>query len=167
MKRSTRINDKPITSDNANTSTSARPSKTRKVMSAMAAEDSLSLSKIRRGRLAQFFKSQLAKVPLEIYLEIFSYLGSVDLLRLSRTTKHFRNFLMSRSVLSLWKSAFSYVAPLSKLYPPMSEPAIIDFVFEKGCNYCASNKHSYPMTMTTTKNASLDYRVYHVNIDVC
>ncbi|KAK0449784.1 uncharacterized protein EV420DRAFT_1564013 [Desarmillaria tabescens] len=114
-------------------------------------EESVAISKTRRGRRAKFFKSQLADVPFEIYLEIFSYLDPVDLLRLARTTKHFSGFLMSRSVLSLWKRARSYVTPLPDMGPLTSEPAIIDFMFEKGCNYCASDENSGVMTMTTTR----------------
>ncbi|PBK68885.1 hypothetical protein ARMSODRAFT_199285 [Armillaria solidipes] len=154
MRRSTRTKEKSAARDDANASVStpqSRPHKTRRIMKSAAADDPLAIPKTRRGRRAQFFKSQLADVPLEIYLEIFSYLCPVDLLRLARTTKHFRSFLMSRSVLSLWERARSYVDPLPDMSPLMSEPAIIDFMFEKGCNYCASEEKSRVMTMTTTR----------------
>ncbi|KAK0470525.1 hypothetical protein IW261DRAFT_1597829 [Armillaria novae-zelandiae] len=147
MRRSTRTKEKLAAEDDANASGSTRPSKTRKIMKPTAAEEPLAtILKTRRGRRAQFFKSQLADVPLEIYLEIFSYLRPVDLLRLARTTKHFRGFLMSRSVLSLWARARSYVDPLPNMLPLTSEPAIVDFMFEKGCNYCASDEKSQVFT---------------------
>ncbi|KAK0203523.1 hypothetical protein DFS33DRAFT_809378 [Desarmillaria ectypa] len=151
MRRSTRNKEKPTTSDDANAPTSAQACLryTRRTRNPAAVEESLAIFKTRRGRRAQFFKSQLADVPLEIYLEIFSYLDPVDLLRLARTTKHFRSFLMSRSVLSLWKRARSYVAPLPDIFPLTSE--IIDFMFEKGCNYCASDENSCMITMPTTR----------------
>lgn len=41
---------------------------------------------------------------------------------------------MSRSVLSLWERARSYIDPLPIMSPLTSEPAIVDFMFEKGCN---------------------------------
>ncbi|KAK0220349.1 hypothetical protein IW262DRAFT_1494435 [Armillaria fumosa] len=149
MRRSTRTKEKLAAGDDANASEPARPSKTRRIMKSTAAEEPLAtISKTRRGRRAQFFKSQLADVPLEIYLEIFSYLHPVDLLRLARTTKRFRSFLMSRSVLSLWKRARSYVDPLPRMFPLTSEPEIADFMFEKGCNYCASDEKSQVITMS-------------------
>ncbi|KAK0494650.1 hypothetical protein EDD18DRAFT_1175531 [Armillaria luteobubalina] len=149
MRRSTRTKEKLAAEDDANASRSACPSKTRRIMKSTAAEEPLAtILKTRRGRRAQFFKSQLADVPLEIYLEIFSYLRPVDLLRLARTTKHFRSFLMSRSVLSLWERARSYVDPLPNMFPLTSEPAIVDFMFEKGCNYCTSDEKSQVITMT-------------------
>ncbi|PBK89997.1 hypothetical protein ARMGADRAFT_301475 [Armillaria gallica] len=154
MRRSTRTKEKSAARDEANASVSTpqpRPSKRRRITKHAAADEPLVIPKTRRGRRAQFIKSQLADVPLEIYLEIFSYLCPVDLLRLARTTKHFRSFIMSRSVLSLWERARSYVDPLPIMSPLTSEPAIVDFMFEKGCNYCASEEKSRVMTMTTMR----------------
>ncbi|KAK0192870.1 hypothetical protein F5146DRAFT_1041817 [Armillaria mellea] len=154
MRRSTRTKEKSAAGGDTNASGSAtqpRPKTTRRITKLAATDEPLAtISKTRRGRRAEFFKSQLADVPLEIYLEIFSYLRPVDLLRLARTTKHFRSFLMSRSVLSLWQRARSYVDPLPNMFPLTSEPAIADFMFEKGCNYCASDEKS-PVTTTTMR----------------
>ncbi len=73
MRRSTRTKEKSAARDDANASVSTpqpRPNKTRRIVKPAAADEPLVIPKTRRGRRAQFFKSQLADVPLEIYLEV-------------------------------------------------------------------------------------------------
>ncbi|KAK0237697.1 hypothetical protein EDD85DRAFT_831412 [Armillaria nabsnona] len=90
-----------------------------------------------------FSETVLAEVPLEIFIEIFSYLDPVDLLRLARTTRQFTKFLLSSSVdsIRLWRAARARIfGPVDLL--GMSEPHYADLVFERHCNYCASDTSS-------------------------
>lgn len=90
-----------------------------------------------------FSETVLAEVPLEIFIEIFSYLDPVDLLRLARTTRQFTKFLLSPSVdsIRLWRAARARIfGPVDLL--GMSEPHYADLVFERHCNYCASDTNS-------------------------
>ncbi|KAK0494520.1 hypothetical protein EDD18DRAFT_1174768 [Armillaria luteobubalina] len=90
-----------------------------------------------------FSETVLAEVPLEVFIEIFSYLDPVDLLRLARTTRQFTKFLLSPSVdsIRLWRTARARIfGPVDLL--GMSEPRYADLVFERHCNYCASDTDS-------------------------
>ena len=58
----------------------------------------------------------------------------LDLLRLARTTKDFRNLLMSRSSISLWKDVLRNIPGLPECPPWMSEPAWVNLVFYPHCH---------------------------------
>ncbi|KAJ4497625.1 hypothetical protein C8R41DRAFT_865395 [Lentinula lateritia] len=64
----------------------------------------------------------ILKLPLDLELEIYSYLEPLDLLRLSRTSKDLRVFLMSRSNAIVWRAARSNVPDLPPLPSDLSEP---------------------------------------------
>ncbi|KAK0474177.1 hypothetical protein IW261DRAFT_567902 [Armillaria novae-zelandiae] len=90
-----------------------------------------------------FSETVLAEVPLEIFIEIFSYLDPVDLLRLARTTRQFTKFLLSPSIdsIRLWRIARARIfGPVDLL--GISEPRYADLVFERHCNYCALDTSS-------------------------
>ncbi|KZV70723.1 hypothetical protein PENSPDRAFT_685292 [Peniophora sp. CONT] len=87
----------------------------------------------KRGRLAGKL-SLLPTMPLDILLEIISYLPPGDLLQLARTTKSFRALLLSRSRVPIWRRAYHLVAPCPPAPKWMSEPAWAHLVF--GGNFC-------------------------------
>ncbi|KAJ3993840.1 hypothetical protein F5050DRAFT_1842552 [Lentinula boryana] len=70
-----------------------------------------------RGRL-----ENILKIPLDVMLEIYGYLEPLDILRLSRTSKDLRAFLMIRSNAIVWRTARSNVPDLPPLPFDLSEP---------------------------------------------
>ncbi|KAI0250347.1 hypothetical protein BJV78DRAFT_591563 [Lactifluus subvellereus] len=88
-------------------------------------------SKRVRGRL-----SELPTMPLDILYEILGHLPPSDLLSLSRVTKAFRQLLMSRRSLFLWKTSYSLVPEVPTCPEDMSEPAWAHLLF--GGAYCYS-----------------------------
>ncbi|KAJ7444862.1 hypothetical protein FB451DRAFT_1376335 [Mycena latifolia] len=86
-------------------------------------------------------------LPLDILFEIFSYLHPLDLLRLARTTKPFRRFLLNRANVAIWRSAFDNNAreggpPACPSY--MAEPAWARVAFEKTCHICFATLREDP-----------------------
>ncbi|KAH9935794.1 uncharacterized protein B0H18DRAFT_423867 [Fomitopsis serialis] len=75
-------------------------------------------------------------MPLDILLEIFRHLEPRDLLNLARTTKPFRDFLMSRNSASMWKAARANVKDLPDCPPHLSEPAYANLAFFPYCHHC-------------------------------
>ncbi|KAJ7685461.1 hypothetical protein DFH06DRAFT_1029155 [Mycena polygramma] len=92
-----------------------------------------------RGQL-----KMLPEMPLDILFEIFSHLEPPDVLRLARTTKDLRNVLMSRSAISIWKSAFLNDPDLpGKLPDGLNEPQYANLAFSPHCHTCfCSGNHS-------------------------
>ncbi|KAJ6624527.1 hypothetical protein B0H10DRAFT_2006326 [Mycena sp. CBHHK59/15] len=91
-----------------------------------------------RGKL-----KMLPEMPLDIIFEIFSLLGPSDVLRLSRTTKDLRHLLMSRSAISIWRSAFLNDPDLPAVPDGMNEPQYANLAFSPHCHKChASGEHS-------------------------
>ncbi|KAJ3864161.1 hypothetical protein EV359DRAFT_7354, partial [Lentinula novae-zelandiae] len=76
----------------------------------------------------------ILKLPLDLELEIYSYLEPLDLLRLSRTSKDLRVFLMSRSNAIVWRAARSNVPDLPPLPSDLSEPEYANLVFASYCH---------------------------------
>ncbi|KAF9259082.1 hypothetical protein L218DRAFT_802877, partial [Marasmius fiardii PR-910] len=66
-------------------------------------------------------------------LQIFGYLVPFDLLRLSRTNKALRRILMTKSSISVWKSARKNV-DLHGPITSMSEPAYAHLMFDRHCH---------------------------------
>ncbi|KAF5352806.1 hypothetical protein D9756_006081 [Leucocoprinus leucothites] len=85
----------------------------------------------KKGRLACFLN-----LPLDLWSETFGYLEPYDLLKLSRTTKDFREMLMSRSARQLWIKSLASVPLLPPCPQDMSEPAYTNLVFSPYCNLC-------------------------------
>ncbi|KAK7687019.1 hypothetical protein QCA50_009518 [Cerrena zonata] len=56
----------------------------------------------------------LPNMPLDIIFEVLGYLLPNDLLNLARTTKEFRNLLMSRESRRFWKTARGNIKGLPK-----------------------------------------------------
>ncbi|KAK7436189.1 hypothetical protein VKT23_019265 [Stygiomarasmius scandens] len=87
----------------------------------------------RRGKLYLFLD-----MPLDIVYEILGHLEPLDILRLARTSRDLRSFLMIRERSSIWRTARSNVGLPS---PPdsMSEPAFANLVFDGYCHKCECN----------------------------
>ncbi|KAI9569475.1 hypothetical protein HD554DRAFT_2020544 [Boletus coccyginus] len=75
---------------------------------------------------------------MDILFEIFGHLMPLDLLRLARTTKQFRQLLMHRSSVSIWIAARKNVPDLPDCPPYMSEPQFANLVFDTHCHECSS-----------------------------
>uniref|UniRef100_A0A0W0G7T4 F-box domain-containing protein n=1 Tax=Moniliophthora roreri TaxID=221103 RepID=A0A0W0G7T4_MONRR len=77
------------------------------------------------------------EMPLDIVLEIFSFLHPYDLLRLARTNKNLRRMLMSRSYRSLWKKCMAGIGlrvdDFEQRYQRATEPALINMLFCTAC----------------------------------
>ncbi|KAJ4466235.1 hypothetical protein J3R30DRAFT_3588576 [Lentinula aciculospora] len=88
------------------------------------------------GRKFDLRTSKLQEIPLELVIEILSYVESYELLKLARISKGFRSLLMDRSSAFLWRRARTnaYSAP----NPPSgwSEPAHAHLLFVKCCSFC-------------------------------
>ncbi|KAJ3751980.1 hypothetical protein EV360DRAFT_13759, partial [Lentinula raphanica] len=83
----------------------------------------------RRGIL-----QRIQDLPLEIILEIYSYLMPFDILRLSRTSKDIRAFLMTRSNASVWRTARYNVPELPPLPSDLTEPQYANLAFDSYCH---------------------------------
>ncbi|KAJ7087747.1 hypothetical protein C8R44DRAFT_893003 [Mycena epipterygia] len=91
-----------------------------------------------RGQL-----KMLPEMPLDILFEIFSCLEPPDVLRLSRTTKDLRHLLMSRSAISIWKSAFLNDPDLPGVPEGLNEPQYANLAFSPHCHFCfISGEHN-------------------------
>ncbi|KIK58609.1 hypothetical protein GYMLUDRAFT_693142 [Collybiopsis luxurians FD-317 M1] len=90
-------------------------------------------SKTRRRNRGKLEK--LHNLPLDIVLEIYSYLEPLDILRLSRTSKDMRTFLMTRNNAIIWRKARLNVPDLPPLLEDISsEPQYASLVFESYCH---------------------------------
>jgi hypothetical protein len=58
----------------------------------------------------------------------------LDVLRLARTTKQFRQLLVHRSSVSIWIAARKNVPDLPDCPPYMSEPQFANLVFDTHCH---------------------------------
>lgn len=65
--------------------------------------------------------------------QILCYLHPGDLLNLARTSKDFRELLMSRRSMSFWKAARQNVEDLPPCPEDMSEPAYANLLFRTNC----------------------------------
>ncbi|KAG7085351.1 hypothetical protein E1B28_002917 [Marasmius oreades] len=86
----------------------------------------------------------LERMPLEVAFEIFCYLYPLDLLRLARTGKKLRNFLMSRSLSErIWRTARStgrFFPELPPIPSNFSEPQFTAFLFDSTfCHVCGEH----------------------------
>ncbi|KAJ3753176.1 hypothetical protein EV360DRAFT_88029 [Lentinula raphanica] len=89
-----------------------------------------------------FLARMLTDLPVEIiYLEIFSYLDSRDLLMMSRTCWSIRRTLLSKSAEYIWRTArFNVEGNLPPLPKDLNEPQYARLLFDPECHKC--NKSS-------------------------
>ncbi|KAF8965313.1 hypothetical protein BDZ97DRAFT_801129 [Flammula alnicola] len=81
---------------------------------------------------------ELAEMPADVLLEIFGRVEPSDLLNLARTSKSFRNLLMTRSSISVWRAARSSVPgpPMLDCPSDLNEPQYAYLAFGKDCYFC-------------------------------
>lgn len=104
-------------------------------------------TRVRAGRLAN-----LMDMPVDIFLEVSAHsadlrsmyelticaqivmkMHPLDLLRLSRASKHFRSILMTKNSRHLWVSAFANVPGVPPCSPYISEPRYAAVLFDQYC----------------------------------
>ncbi|KAI0789493.1 hypothetical protein C8Q75DRAFT_164856 [Abortiporus biennis] len=86
---------------------------------------------------------EMLEMPLDILYEILVELSPKDLLSLSRTTKDFRNLLVSKSAIGFWQTAFKNSPDLPPRYPDMNELQFSNLLFSPHCHNCLKpNVHS-------------------------
>ncbi|KAG9124647.1 hypothetical protein FRC07_010799 [Ceratobasidium sp. 392] len=78
----------------------------------------------------------LADMPIKILTQIASNLEPIDVIFLARLNKHFRNLLMKRSSIDIWRGSMENVLGLPECPPDMSEPRYLALVFLKTCTSC-------------------------------
>ncbi|EIW57054.1 uncharacterized protein TRAVEDRAFT_73314 [Trametes versicolor FP-101664 SS1] len=82
----------------------------------------------------------LPNMPIDILFEIFSKLTPRDLLSISRTTKSFRQLLLSRQAATVWKAARLATPPFLERPSDVSEPYWANLVYGKSfCQVCGSS----------------------------
>ncbi|KAK7679941.1 hypothetical protein QCA50_016887 [Cerrena zonata] len=87
-----------------------------------------------RGRKGNL--KDMPQMPFDILFEIFSHMKPRDLLSLSRTSKPFRQLLMSRTSVLLWKTSRKNVPGLPDCPSFLSEPAYANLCFVSHCHHC-------------------------------
>ncbi|KAF7347542.1 F-box domain-containing protein [Mycena venus] len=85
----------------------------------------------RQGRLAG-----LLSISLDVVFEILGHLHPLDVLRLSRTSKEFRELLMHKSSRPIWRSSLNNVQDMPPCPPNMTEPQWISLAFDSICQVC-------------------------------
>ncbi|CDO76819.1 hypothetical protein BN946_scf185033.g16 [Trametes cinnabarina] len=85
----------------------------------------------RRGSL-----KDLPEMPVDILNEIFSYLHPKDLLNLARTSKAFREFLLNKRNVHMWRIARKRDQDIPPIPPFLSEPAYAHLLFSAYCHAC-------------------------------
>ncbi|KAF8996616.1 hypothetical protein BDQ17DRAFT_1411690 [Cyathus striatus] len=82
---------------------------------------------------------QLAGMPKDLWLEIFSQLEPLDLISLSRTSKSLRKFLMAESSSNLWRGAQENMDGVPVCPEGISEQGYTALLFESHCHKCLSS----------------------------
>ncbi|KAK0220586.1 hypothetical protein IW262DRAFT_1317289 [Armillaria fumosa] len=77
----------------------------------------------------------ILSMPVEMWLEILSFLSPQDVLQLARSSKDLRSIFMSRSSIAIWKAARRTVECPSPI-TGFSEPAWANLMFMNTCNFC-------------------------------
>ncbi|OBZ74627.1 hypothetical protein A0H81_05074 [Grifola frondosa] len=84
--------------------------------------------------------SALPTMPIDILFEIFANLTPRDLLNLTRTNKPFRQLLMTRKAITVWRAARKNELGAPDCLPGMSEPQWASLLWGGNiCQQCARN----------------------------
>ncbi|KAG8784600.1 hypothetical protein FRC12_018511 [Ceratobasidium sp. 428] len=81
----------------------------------------------------------LMNMPLDIFTEIAYLLSPGDLVSLSRSNKYFRNLLLQRSAVQIWRRAESNMPGLPPCPPGICEPQYAALLFSKNCTLCGAS----------------------------
>ncbi|KAF9474662.1 hypothetical protein BDN70DRAFT_815289 [Pholiota conissans] len=76
----------------------------------------------------------IVNMPEDVIFEIFGWLDPLDLLHVARTTKTLRDVLMSRSSITIWKTARSKFDGLPDCPDDLSEPQYAALIFVERCS---------------------------------
>jgi hypothetical protein len=95
------------------------------------------------GKLAQ-----LVNMPLDVFFEITSQLQPLDILQLSRVSKHFRSTFASRRSRHVWVAARKNIPDMPDCPDDLTEPQYASLMFEHNCQACGksrANKTDYSL----------------------
>ncbi|KAK0482710.1 hypothetical protein IW261DRAFT_1562400 [Armillaria novae-zelandiae] len=88
----------------------------------------------RRGSL-----KGMMNLPLDLWLEVFTYLKPQDLLALARTSKDIRAFVLNQSQAGVWRRAReAEFPPVPAPMTGLSEPAWIRLLYDPCCGLCGA-----------------------------
>ncbi|KIO33097.1 hypothetical protein M407DRAFT_17964 [Tulasnella calospora MUT 4182] len=76
----------------------------------------------------------LMNMPVDIFTEIYSYLGPDDLRRLSLTSKRLRDILMTKEARHIWKIAIAFVPYLAECPTDLNEPQYVCLLYSSDCD---------------------------------
>ncbi|KAG8795250.1 hypothetical protein FRC12_016597, partial [Ceratobasidium sp. 428] len=82
----------------------------------------------------------LADMPIGILTKIASNLEPMDVIFLARLNKHFRNLLITRSSIGIWRRLIDNTFGLPGCPPGMSEPRYLALVFLDTCTSCGKDE---------------------------
>ncbi|KAG8682137.1 hypothetical protein FRC08_015166, partial [Ceratobasidium sp. 394] len=78
----------------------------------------------------------LMNMPVDIFAEIVAHLNPIDLVFLARANKFFRQMLLNRSFIHVWRCAEANVEGLPPCPEGLCEPQYAALVFTKYCSMC-------------------------------
>ncbi|SJL12331.1 uncharacterized protein ARMOST_15754 [Armillaria ostoyae] len=88
----------------------------------------------RRGSL-----KGMMNLPLDLWLEVFTYFKPQDLLVLARTSKDIRAFVLNQSQAGVWRRARKAESPpVPAPMAGLSEPAWISLLYDPYCGFCGA-----------------------------
>ncbi|KDR73267.1 hypothetical protein GALMADRAFT_270114 [Galerina marginata CBS 339.88] len=77
-------------------------------------------------------------LPLDVIFEIASFIDPIDLLNLARVSKAFREVLMSRTAMSIWRQVLSQFEDLPKCPEDLTVPQYASLLLDTFCMACLS-----------------------------
>ncbi|KAJ8085550.1 hypothetical protein PM082_004368 [Marasmius tenuissimus] len=86
----------------------------------------------KKARGSRGMLENIQNLPLDVVHEIFGYLHPQDLLRLSRTTKTIRKFVLDKSAAHAWRKARER-SDVPEIIPTTSEPVFASLLFDTHC----------------------------------
>ncbi|EUC60909.1 hypothetical protein RSOL_375540 [Rhizoctonia solani AG-3 Rhs1AP] len=84
----------------------------------------------------------LADMPLDIFIEIATYLLPIDVIHMARLTKSTRSMLMHRSSIHVWHASMRNIQDLPDCPPDLSEPHFLFLIFMNACSACGGSTKS-------------------------
>ncbi|KAH8113508.1 hypothetical protein DFH11DRAFT_304549 [Phellopilus nigrolimitatus] len=83
----------------------------------------------------------IMSMPVDVFCEIAAHLSPEDLLRMARSTKVLRNFLMSKDSKLIWHKA-EEASGMPICPSDLSSPQYASLIFDKHCTHCNSVRSS-------------------------